>query len=171
MTRSEQLPGSGFVQPSFAAGSILLKNAEGGFLRLSWGEGGEVLAQVDDQVDDQEDDLKRAVAPGRYTLAGYRILKHDDEGTRWFISALSPRGTRIVNVEKGKTTDIRVDETIFMQAKGRINKADRLAIQMQVLGGNHSGLSIYRDGVRIPIDYQIAVDDREILETGPMEYG
>jgi len=56
----------------------------------------------------------------------------------------------------------------------RIHLASRIAGQrgsVYVAGAHRAGLTIYREGARIPMEYRLLDGDGKTLTTGPMEYG
>ncbi len=141
-------------------GSLFLKNASGEVTRLAWkaGKAGEL----------------RALPPGNYTLVGYRIVRKDDEGVNWFISAISPKGIRKLAVKPGKPLMVAIKPEIRVACKGRAGgpKAKGvLAVQGGFQGEHHSGLTIYREGKRIPLRFTISNHTGEEIETGKMGYG
>ena len=156
----------GFVVPSFEHGSLMLKDADGRHVRLSW-ENGETKKDSE-QVD--SNDRLRALPPGTYTLTGYRILRLDKHGKPWFISATSARGIRKLTVREGQVSRVQLSDAIHVQC--RIQPTDEgIRVLAGVQGEHHSGLSIYRDGKRIAIRYVVRGADGERLATGKMEYG
>jgi hypothetical protein len=157
--------GVGFVVASFERGSLMLKDADGQYIRLSW-------------ENDRKKDAKkkesharlRALKPGSYTLTGYRILRTDQEGKPWFISATSPHGIRKFTVREGEVSSIQLRDAIFVQCKVRPTD-EGLRVMAGVQGEHHSGLSIYSDGKRIAMHYVVHGADGAKLSTGKMEYG
>lgn len=155
---------AGFVKPSFEEGSLLLKNKDGAFFRLVWQkkESGSPAATV-------ANDQRRALPPGDYTLTGYTIVRRDDQKKEWFLWATG-RAIGKLTVRAGKEQQVRVDETIQARFTAR-SGVDSVLIQVAVSGEHHSGLSIFREGQRIPIHYHIASAQGQELATGTVEYG
>jgi len=94
-----------------------------------------------------------------------RALTQDEDDERWHVSATRPLIQK-VEVRAGANTVVEVDETIRMTA--RLNGGQA---QMMIAGDSGAGLSIYRAGNRIPIDYHIVGDDDSVLARGRMRYG
>ena len=56
----------------------------------------------------------------------------------------------------------------------RIHVASRVSGKhgaMKISGAKEAGLTIYRSGARIPIEYRVLDGDKAVLATGLMEYG
>ena len=155
-TLKETTPAAGLLTPEFSLGSLILKRADGKFFRLSW-EG---------ERDGRE---PRALPPGTYSLTGYRLIRKDPEGRRWFISATS-HGIRRIEIRPGEKQKIALDDTIRIQ-KALIPAGERADVRMMIQGEHHSGLSIYRDGKRIPIAYRVTDAKGDVLAQGSMTYG
>ena len=146
----------GFIVPDFTLGSLLLKNEHGHFYRLSW-EG------------ERDGKKPRALPPGSYTLTGYRLIRKDSEGRQWFVSATS-HGIRKLEVRPGEEQKVAIDDTIRIQ-KALLPAGDRADLRMMIQGEHQSGLSIYRDGKRIPIAYRVTDGRGAVLAQGSMTYG
>ena len=145
---------AGFVLPGFERGSLILKNQHGEYFRLSW-EG------------DRARKERLALPAGTYTLTGYRLIRRDTDGKEWFLSATS-HGIRHIEVRPGAEQRVALDDTIRIQRGLAPNGAQ---VQMMIQGEGHSGLSIYRNGKRIPIGYRITGEDGVVLAQGSMTYG
>ncbi|MCH8042919.1 MAG: hypothetical protein IID44_04295 [Planctomycetes bacterium] len=157
--------GVGFVVPSFRRGSLMLKDADGRMVRLSWEDAEKKKAKKADAPDQ-----RRALAPGTYTLIGYRILRTDKEGKPWFISATSPHGIRKLTVREGQINRVQLSSAVHIQCKVRAT-GEGIRVMAGVQGEHHSGLSIYRDGKRIAMHYVVRGSGGKKLSTGKMEYG
>jgi hypothetical protein len=145
----------GFVESDLGEGELFLAGAHHRVYRLAWIAG--------------EKDRRRALPPGTYKLTGYRLVRADREGTRWFISTTS-HGFRDVVVEAGKPTRVAIDPAIRITTRASL-AADGLGGQMGIQAEPHVGLSIYRAGKRIPIDYRALDGDGRVLARGTMTYG
>ena len=54
----------------------------------------------------------------------------------------------------------------------RVGRRGRGAsVQMSLSGTGHAGLTIYCDGRRIPVDYEVLDDKQRKLSSGKMQYG
>jgi hypothetical protein len=145
----------GFIVPNFDEGSLLLKNAQGQFFRLSW--------------EKKTENRRRALPPGDYHLMGYRIVRRDAKGDEWFIS-VTARGTQRVTVRAGQEQPVEVSETITVQCRAKPGGAG-VEVQMMIMDKNQSGLSIYRNGKRIPMRYTVTDAQGKEVASGMMNYG
>lgn len=140
--------GMGAVTSNLERGELFLRDEEGKVYRLRWTAG--------------EDDQERSLPLGTYVLVGYRIV----EG-KWHLSASGGRRkvvvgetpTRVI-VSKGVAIDFR--------AKPR---GSQLSLQMGIAGGDGLGMSIFKDGARIPIRYRLTGKKDAEVAAGPMNYG
>jgi len=146
----------GWITPSFEQGALLLADDEGRFFRLSWGE-------LDKEAGGRED-KRRALPAGKYVLAGYRIVERDADKAEWHVSATA-RKIRSVRVEAGVVQRIEIDATIRI---GKRLKGKKIAMQIR---GQRAGLSIYKQGRRIPIGYRLNGAGGDVLVSGAMRYG
>lgn len=158
----------GFVSPSFKVGTIFLKNVKKEYIRLEWGARKGSNSSKNKQGD--AIDRRRALPAGTYTLTGYRIVRKDEAGKEWFISATSGHGIRKIQVLSGKVSRVTLDDAIMVTCRAQ-PKRGVLRIQMAIQGEHHSGLSIYRDAKRIPIRYAVRNRQGKTLTSGAMEYG
>jgi hypothetical protein len=144
--------GLGTVTPSFEGGDLFLTNADGFAFRLSW------------TGDEETDERARALPAGEYVLKTYRVLREDDDA-QWHISATSPAIQKI-EVSAGANTEVEIDDAIRIRSHLNGGRA-----QMMIQGEHGAGLSIYRDGKRIPIDFRVVDDDGSVITSGHMRYG
>ena len=144
-----------------------MKDKQGRFYRLTWEPGDDDDSPASDSSTDQ--DRRRTLPAGEYTLTGYRLVRRDEQDTSWFISTTAPK-IRDVVVTEGETQRVTIDPTIGMQCRTRPHHGS-IGIQMGVQGEHHSGLSIYRDGKRIPIGYLVTDAQGRALAQGAMRYG
>jgi hypothetical protein len=127
-----------------------LRAADGRLLRVSWDEPGA--------------DRKRHVAPGRYELLGYRLMA-EAEGTTWHVSS---SGLRAVSMDfsPGGTHLVSIDPTILLEERVQSD-----GLQVAVRGHENGGLSIYKEGKRVPIGYRRVDRAGTLLGEGKIEYG
>jgi len=144
--------GLGTVTPSFEGGDLFLANADGFAFRLSW------------TGDEEAAERARAVPAGEYVLKTYRVLRENDDA-RWHISATTPAIQKI-DVRAGENTEVEIDNSINIRSLLNGGRA-----QMMIQGEHGAGLSIYRDGKRIPIDFRVVDDDGAVITSGHMRYG
>jgi len=156
----------GFVTPGFREGSLFVKNAKGEVIRLAWEP---VEGETDAEAADGKAAQWRALPPGAYTLTGFRILRKDDMGRDWFLSAIAPKGIRKFVVKPGKVQKIVVDPSITFGAKGSAKAG--FMIQVPIQGMHQAGVSIYCEGKRIPLAFTITGMDGKRIEDGKINYG
>ena len=135
-----------------------MQNSAGKLVRLSWAPAGEDSKKL------------RALPPGTYTVKGYRLMQQDERGNAWHISTTSPAGIGSFTLRPGSTYHLAIAPTIHIHAKGALRKGSRI-VQASITGEKHAGLSIYREGKRIPMGYTISDQSGNQLEKGAMKYG
>jgi len=143
----------GYVILPEGVGAVLVKGADGQPWRLSW------------EGDDSSADRRRALPPGTYDVTGYRMIDRSREDAEWHISVSGLRGWKL-EVDAGETEQLKVDATVHMRAGMRRGMAS-----MSIVGMHGAGLSIYKDGRRIPINFRVIDSQGEVLAKGPMNYG
>ena len=122
-------------------------------------------------------DRRRALPVGRYTITGYRIVRKDKNDVPWFVSTTS-NGYRKLVVKPGEVSRIKIDPAVYLKAEGTLHEGT-LRAQMMVNGERHGGLhhrhqvglSIYRQGKRIPIAYRALDRQGKVVASGTMKYG
>lgn len=140
------------MRAGFDRSSVLLRTGEGKFVRLDWEAGGGAEKSI-------------VLAPGTYQIRGYRILRRGKDGADWFISGIPPKPIDVL-VQSGRTLTLLSDDTIVIASK---NASGNLG--MEIRGLQRSGVSIYRDGKRIPISYELLDAAGKVVESGRMNYG
>jgi hypothetical protein len=134
---AEPAAGSAAIR-SDLEGEVFLRGTGGAQYRLTWvqGQAGE----------------KRVVAPGQYTLTGYRVVRGP-----WMLSASGC--DRAVALRPDSTLDLRVPPTVRIELAvgpavggGRLNAA-LLSLTLRDLHGEP--LSVYKDGKRLAIPFQV----------------
>jgi len=151
--KSEPGAGEALVVPSFERGAALLRGADGNLVRLSW------------EDEDARTDPERALAVGRYTLVGYRLLARDPEHETWHVSASAVKGVEL-DVQPGRTNTLEIDPTIQIVAR---KQGEGLGVSVQGAGG--AGLSIYAEGKRIPLGFRRLDAQGRTLAEGKIQYG
>lgn len=121
-------------------------------MRLSWEEG-------------EDPGGPRALPEGRYTLVGYRILADDAAGKPWHVSATGASIRKIV-IESGANESLDIDESIRIESRVHAGR-----IQVAIRGEHGAGLSIYKEGRRIPLGYRLLDAAGAELGSGSIEYG
>lgn len=114
-------------------------------------------------------DRRRALPAGRYRITGYRIARRDGEGRSWFISTTS-HGYRDLVVRGGGQTVLKISPVIHFEVRGK-KFSDQVNVNALVRGEHHVGLSIYREGKRIPLSYRLVDAAGKELHSGSLRYG
>ena len=143
----------GYVTLSEGTGAVLVEDEYGQAWRLSW------------EGDESDADRRRALPPGSYNVTGYRLIDRSREDAVWHISVSGVHHWKL-EVDAGETEEIEVDATVHMRAGMRRERAS-----MSIVGMHGAGLSIYKDGRRIPISFRVTDSGGEVLAKGPMNYG
>ena len=105
-----------------------------------------------------------------YTVIGYRVIRRDKAGTRWFVAATESRGLKRISVTGGKRQKIEIDPAIAVDCAALRTKTG-LRILMTITGENESGLTIFRQGRRIAIAYRVLDAHQREVASGVMKYG
>ena len=153
----EPTPGETWVVPSFESGAVLLRAEDGGAVRLSWED--ELTAE------NASTDRRRELAAGRYTLVGYRLIARDERKRSWHVSASALKGVTI-DVLAGRENRLEIEPTI--QIVERV-QSDGLGVSVQGVSG--AGLSIYKEGKRIPLGFRRLDGKGRVLAEGKINYG
>jgi len=141
------------ITPGFERGALILRNAEGRFYRLSW------------EAAQPGADRRRALPAGKYALAGYRLVSSDSSGKTWHVSATAP-SMRELELASGQETRLEIDPTIRLDR--RLNGD---SVQVSVQGEARSGLSMYKEGKRIPLGFELLDHAGKKLADGKINYG
>ena len=72
-------------------------------------------------------------------------------------------------MQSGRTQKISIDSSITFGAKGSAQNG--FMIQVPIQGQHHAGVTIYKNGKRIPMNYVVTSADGKVLEMGKMNYG
>lgn len=157
----------GFIVPSFDAGSLLLKNEHDEYVRLEW----PVMDRRSDRASRPRaaHDTRRPLPPGKYTLTNYRIARRGHDGRDWFISATG-KNIRQLEVTAGQEQRVELRAEIGMNCRTRPT-SQGVDVQVTIMGEHHAGLTIYRDGKRIPLEFVVTDADGKELASGPLKYG
>ncbi len=149
---TEEEPGDaqGLVTSSIQHGEIFLRSKAGAVYRLVWDSA-------------QKPRAARALPAGSYVLQGYRMTRD-----AWFISSTGGRQT--VRVEAGVTTALDVDPKIGVKLRA-FRVRGKVSVQLGVTGHDRKGVSVYRNGKRVDLNYTLATDKGTELASGTLEYG
>ena len=107
---------------------------------------------------------------GSYTLTGYRILRRDEHGVQWFTSTiLAHHDQHKIKVVAGKELELKTDPAIAVSCE--VDVTSKVIVRSFFKGMHGAGLTIYKNGKRIPLGYQITSPDGKPLESSAMKYG
>jgi hypothetical protein len=105
------------------------------------------------------------IPAGEYEITGYRIAARDESGVEWFLAATQPF-MRELEVVDGETLHIEIDPRIHLAMKSSEQRVD-----VMVHGDQSAGMSIYRGGRRIPLDFKVMTPNGELVTQGSFHYG
>ena len=131
------------------SGEVFLKNAAGKVFRLTWAKA---------------DESGRHLAPGTYTLTGYRLVQGE-----WFLSTTG--GKTKLEVKSERTTRLELDPKIRIKLRAQRRKHGRVFLGMTIQNDRKQGVSLYRMGKRIPIPYRFKTQAGDQVGAGKMNYG
>ena len=143
----------GYVEPDFKAGSVILLRGDR-HVTLKWSK------------DDR--DRRRALEPGDWKLRTTR-LEREQNGEHWFLSSTGP-AKKSLHVAKSGATKIAIGGEVHFKAHAKKN-GKRLNLGFGLMTADHSGLSVYRAGKRVPVTYKVLDRKGRVLERGRMNYG
>jgi len=95
-----------------------------------------------------------------------RFVRHTPDGTTWHTSSTTPRG-RTLEVEAGAELVLEPDDSIdvIRGLRGEL-------VTMDIRSHSGAGLSIFKDGKRIPIGFELLdATNGEVRRQGAMRYG
>ena len=142
--------------PAGQEAAVLLQGQDGELLRLSWEQREGAAASTD---------RRRALPVGSYRIRGVRIVDRSREGEVWHTSASGHRLGHL-EVEAGQLQALELDPTVQLSKSLRRGRA---AMSINRPGG--AGLSIYKDGRRVPIGYRLVDAAGRAVASGRMRYG
>ncbi len=145
------------VEPTFGAGSVVLARGDRLFT-LVWSS------------KDTAKTRRRALPAGEYRVRTTRIEGQKD-GAWWFLSSTGPAGEgRKVRVTKRDATKFSIADTVVFEAIVRQHRG-KMMLGFSIAGTDGRGLSVYRDGKRVPVAYKILGKKGKTLAQGTMNYG
>jgi len=111
----------------------------------------------------------RTIAAGTYRVQHYAMTRRDRQDVEWQLWASGSKG-RIVKIEEGADPlTLRLDPRIHLRTTARW--ADRgLRVGIAPTGDRGMGVTIMRDGKRIPAKYRV-LGSEGITAKGAMAYG
>ncbi len=108
--------------------------------------------------------------PGIYRLIGYRIRRSDESDAPWFLSATAVAGESL-EIRAGKSTELAIEPSVTVNLIAQ--RDDRAALLSLSMRGPlvSPAITIYKDGERIPLRYEVLDARSRVLASGVMEYG
>ena len=155
LVREKAAHGESGVKSSIGEGAVILRDEHQREIRLSWdkkGQAGET----------------RALAPGIYTVVGYRAVKKSKDGTEWMITATSANFAKLI-VKVGEIATVPVPKKI-LQSGRLLRHGSNSNVDMALTYGR-GGVTIYKDGERIPMPFRVVDGSGKTVGTGNIEYG
>lgn len=146
-------------------------------MTASFAEGSAVLAGPDGEVAlvFGADAAECVLAPGRYRVRATRIAR---EG--WLVSSSGAPWQEIVVKDAAKerarlmdvalTARLEVDETVRFEAHAK-RRGPKLQLGFALKGADGRGLTVYKEGARVPVVYKVLGKDGAVLAEGTMTYG
>ena len=133
-----------------------MRGSDGKLTRLAWETRGETTP---------DSTRARTLPAGEYTLVGYRIVDRSRAGEVWHLSG---SGLKLRKIAVPASGDLRIDIAPKLSLKQRF---DGGSAGMEIRGADGAGVSIYKNGHRIPVGYRVLGDKGEELARGKMNYG
>lgn len=117
------------------------------------------------------DDKKREcpLPAGTYKVTGYRHVKTAKDGKQWVWSTTSA-GYAELKVKEGETTHFEVRTKVVARARA-IQKKGKHRVGLIFQAEKRLGNTLYREGKRIAIEWQLLDENDEVLSKGTMRYG
>ena len=147
-------PKTGAIRADVEDAFAIVVDEEGTPTRLSWEKS---------ERESRDESPLRELAPGRYRVIRYGVAREEEDAT-WRISVT---GRKILELE------VKTGEETKLELSAHIRVGRHLAhgqVSMTIQDRNKAGLTIYKDGARIPVEYVVEKDGRE-LARGQVRYG
>lgn len=113
-------------------------------------------------------DRTRMLPPGDYKVRTTRVVR-EQKGVHWFTSSTAQPG-RALKLKAGGKLGIEIDPSVHFVCHVK-RRGDRLQLGFGVKGSDGRGLSVYRDGKRVPVTYKVLSKKGKVLASGTMNYG
>jgi hypothetical protein len=129
-------------------GEVFLRAESGAYYRLQWGPG---------QAGEQ-----RVIAPGKYRLCGYRVVKDG-------VTLSASGGQRSIAVQPDQHLPLRLEPELEIDLSatpgpGR-GGSNTVGLAFALRDSHGQAISVYRNGTRVPISFAIET------ESGPTQQG
>ena len=147
----------GLVTSTIAHGELFLrpKGRKAELFRLRWAPDDEARA--------------RPVPVGVYPVIGYRHIQKAADGAPWIWSSCS-NGFRELEVKSDETVACDVKTGLKMNTRALFRKGKH-RVGLLFMAAKKLGHTLYRNGRRIPIEWQCLDAEGEVLAKGAMRYG
>jgi len=142
-----------WIEPSFASGSVVLMSGDR-LVRVVWPLG--------------VTDRRRVIAPGRYSVRELRF-EYRDKDAHWFLSSSGPPFQQVEVAAKGASSLVIPEEITCATRAKRDGDELRFSFGMQARQGH--GVTIFKDGRRVPVSYRLLDKDGKEMGAGKMNYG
>lgn len=152
-TPTDDKKATSFVAPEFTAGSTVLQRGDR-LITLVWRKG--------------DEDKQRSLPAGEYTVRTTRV-EGEKDGKWWFLSSSGPGAAKVI-VEDDNTTKFAANNVVLLSAKA-MQKGKQIRLALGIGGADKRGISIYREGKRIPVTYRLLDKEGKTLAEGAMNYG
>jgi len=136
---------------SFQEGSVVLADDKGE-ITLAWGPKEKAPGEP----------TGASAKAGTYRVRATRIVREN------FLISCSGKPEPSLVVKDG--AKLEVDETIRFECRAK-RKGRRLDLGFVIKGADGRGLSVYKDGKRVPVTYKVLGKDGAVLAEGTMNYG
>jgi hypothetical protein len=142
---AEPAPGQAAVTSNLE-GELFLRAQSGALYRLQWGPG--------------QAGEKRVIAPGKYRLTGYRVVKDG-------VILSSSGGQRTISVMPDQRIPLRLDPKLEIDLRATPGRGGKnaVALEFALRDAHGQAVSVYRDGTRVPISFGIETG------SGPSQQG
>lgn len=110
--------------------------------------------------------VRRAVPAGKYRILGIHAIDRSRRDQVWHLST-SGRRLGSVEVTEGAEVPYELDRTVHIE--GALRDGNRISVAVRHNSG--AGLTIYKDGRRIPMSYRLVDSRKKTLRSGKITYG
>lgn len=144
------------IRADFEEGSLFLRDKAGEVTRLAWEARGKA---------ELEKGVAYSLPAGVYTLVGFRVFDRSRENEVWHISGTGSKLQRIEIPAQGEV-ELKISRAISLK-----QRFDGSSAGMEIRGAFAAGVSIYKNGARIPVGYRVLDAQGVELTKGAMNYG
>ena len=116
-----------------------------------------------------EKDRVRTLPVGTYRVTGYRHVKKAKDGAEWIWSTTSP-GYAWLEVKPDETAHFEVRRALVVKARA-FEKKGKHRVSLVFRAEKRLGNTLYRNGRRIGIQWQLLDAEGGVLSKGAMRYG